>query len=364
VTSQRKPDFAALHAAFAVPGALVGAAPHGSGHINDTFLVRTTAIPYVLQRINTAVFRDPVRLMQNVARVIAHVRTRRRGREALELYPTRAGGVCHFDAHGEAWRALAFIEGAHTVDVIESPAQAEAAARAFGAFQRLLVDLPGPRLHETLPHFHDSPRRLVALEDAAARDAHGRTAGALSELDFALAQEPLTREITRRLADGTLPERVTHNDTKLNNVLFDDRTGEALCVIDLDTVMPGAAVYDFGDLVRTMTCAAAEDERDLSKVELRLDLYEAIARGYLDAARAFLTPAEVATLVVGGTLITFETGMRFLTDHLQGDGYFRIHHPGQNLDRARTQFALTAQLERARPRLEEIVARYATGGLR
>ncbi len=356
MTDPARPDFGAIHRAFAAPGDLLGAVPHGSGHINDTFRVRTSARDYVLQRINTRVFRDPARLMENVARVIAHVRTRRSGREALELIPARSGGTYHVDAAGHAWRALGFIDGAHTVDVIESAAQAEAAAHAFGAFQRLLVDLPGPRLHETLPNFHDSPRRLKALEEAVARDPHDRVAGARPEIAFARAHAPLTHEIVHRLAAGTLPERVTHNDTKLNNVLFDDASGAALCVIDLDTVMPGAAVYDFGDLVRTMTCTAAEDERDLDRVELRLDLYEAITRGYLDAAREFLLPAEVATLVVGGTLIPFETGMRFLTDHLLGDGYFRIHRPGQNLDRARTQFRLTAELELKRPALEAIVA--------
>ncbi len=362
MTAQTAPDFAALHAAFAIAGEFASAAPHGSGHINDTFLVRTSARPYLLQRINTRVFRDPVRLMQNVARVIAHVRTRRSGREALELYAPRAGGFCHFDAHGGVWRALSWIERSHSIDVIESPGQAEAAARAFGAFQRLLVDLPGPRLFETLPHFHDTPLRLAALEDAIARDPHGRAAGVRAEIEFARARAPLASEITRRLADRSLPERATHNDTKVNNVLFDDDTGEALCVIDLDTVMPGAAVYDFGDMVRTMTCSAAEDERDLARVVLRLDLYEAVARGYLDAVRGFLVPEEIATLVVGGALIPYELGMRFLTDHLEGDGYFRIHRPGQNLDRARTQFALTAQLERARPELERLVGRLARAG--
>jgi hypothetical protein len=367
VSAPRVHDFAAIHRAFALPGELAAAEPYGSGHINDTFVARTAdGFRYVLQRLNTAVFPDPLRLMHNVARVTEHVRARLAAHPAPELrrappelFPTRDGALCFVDATGGAWRALAFVADTRSVDVVESPAQARAAAAAFGAFQRLLVDLPGPRLHETLPRFHDSPLRLAALERAVARDPHGRAAGAMPEIAFARAHEPLTRAIVPRLADGSLPERVTHNDTKINNVLFDVASGEAVCVIDLDTVMPGAAVYDFGDLVRTMTCSAAEDERDLAKVELSLELYEAIARGYLEAARAFLVPAEVETLVPGGTLITFETGLRFLTDHLEGDGYFRIHRPGQNLDRARTQLRLTAELERERGTLERIVRRYA-----
>jgi Ser/Thr protein kinase RdoA (MazF antagonist) len=238
--------------------------------------------------------------------------------------------------------------------VILSPADARVAAAAFGRFQEQLADLPGPRLHETIPRFHHARARFEALLDAARADAHDRLRECRAEFDFLLTHETV---LDRQLAlheKGILPERITHNDTKLNNVLLDDRTGEALCVIDLDTVMPGLALYDFGDLVRSATSPTAEDERDLSKVALRPEMFAALVEGYLEGAH-FLLPAERAELAFSGLLITLVIGMRFLTDHLRGDLYFRIHHPGHNLERCRTQLRLVASMQGQHERMQAIV---------
>jgi hypothetical protein len=276
----------------------------------------------------------------------------------LQLVQTRDERSFLRDPEGRVWRAYNFIERARTVDVVEGLGQARDAAWAFGRFQEMLADLPQPRLHETLAHFHDSPRRFGAFEAAVEADSQRRAVEAKEEIAFALAREDVTHLLVEALATGRIPERVTHNDTKINNVLFDTSTGDPLCVIDLDTTMAGAAAYDFGDLVRTSTSTGAEDERDLRKVRFQLDLFEAVASGFLEAARGFLTPAEVDSLVVGGKLITFETGLRFLTDFLEGDVYFKTARPAHNLDRARTQFELVSQLEEREDRLSTIVGRY------
>jgi hypothetical protein len=316
-----------------------------TGHIHDTYFVRTggedAIIPFLLQRINRNVFPDLAPLAENVQRVTEHVAEKlaaagpsSRRREPLRVIPTLAGDAIFRDPEDRAWRAYNFIERTHTVDVVESPKQARDAAWAFGQFQEMLSDLERPRLHETLAHFHDTPRRFAAFVAAVESDACNRVTEAKEEIAFALNRQAMTALLTEALAAGRIPERVTHNDTKINNVLFDTETEEPVCVIDLDTTMPGAAAFDFGDLVRTSTSTSAEDERDLREVQLRLDLFEAIASGFLDAARSFLTPAEVDSLVVGGKLITFETGLRFLADFLQGDVYFKTDRPGSPSRRA------------------------------
>ncbi|MBM3868176.1 MAG: aminoglycoside phosphotransferase family protein [Verrucomicrobia bacterium] len=358
----------AVAAEFAFGGPIVSTAPYGSGHINDTFLtpVGTADGPrrFILQRVNHQVFRQPDLLMENVARVCAHAHAKLRAagapdarRRALRLVPTKGGQAWHVDPSGNRWRCYDFIEGATGHDVVRSPAQAEAAAKAFGAFQSLLADLPGDRLHETIPDFHHTPARFARFQAALAKDGHGRAAAAGPEIAFALARGHEVGVIVDALRAGTLPERVTHNDTKLNNVLLDDVTQEGVCVIDLDTVMPGSALYDFGDLVRTSTSPAAEDETDLSRVRLQLPMFEALVRGYLASARGFLTPREKELLPFAGKLITFEIGLRFLTDWLEGDAYFKIKRPAHNLDRCRTQFALVASIEGQFPAMQEIVAR-------
>jgi hypothetical protein len=351
--------------AFDLRGDFRSGEPYGSGHINDTFRVRVdqagVAVSYILQRVNTRIFRDGRGLMENVARVTAHARRRLEAdgandvtRRTLTLVPARDASPSHTDREGGLWRAYFFIDGARTYDLIRDPAQAREAARAFGAFQRLLADLGGPRLHETIPHFHDTPRRLEALRAAVRADAAGRAAAVSAEIDFALARAEACGRLVRLQAAGEIPERVTHNDTKLNNVMIDDATGEGVCVIDLDTVMPGLALYDFGDMVRSATNSAEEDDPDPSHVRCRREIFEALARGYLEAAD-FLVPAERSNLVFGGLLMTLECGIRFLTDYLQGDVYFRTKRPGHNLDRCRNQFALVRSIEAQQEELRRIV---------
>jgi Ser/Thr protein kinase RdoA (MazF antagonist) len=341
---------AAAARAFSIEGEFAGAAPYGSGHINDSYCARFrrngSQSRTILQRINRHVFKNPVALMENIERVTAHLARQVAGRpdrdrRVLQLIPTRSGSALHVDEHGDYWRAYIFIDRATTYDSVESAEQAFQAAKAFGEFQRLLADLPSPRLHDTIPDFHHTPKRFGALEQAIAADLAGRAATAAPEIDFALARKSLAGV----LVDAGLPERVTHNDTKINNVLLDDATGEGTCVIDLDTVMPGLAAYDFGDMVRTATCTSAEDEQDLSKVEMQYPLFEALARGYMSTAGEFLTAEEKESLAVAGKLITFEIGIRFLTDYLNGDTYFKIHRQGHNLERTRAQFKLLESIE-------------------
>ena len=345
---------------FEIGGEFLEATPYGSGHINDTYKVffreGSASRCHILQRINHNIFKNPEALMQNVERVTAHLATivadepdwRRR---ALRLIPARDGRGWHVDAAGNHWRAYRFIERARTYDAVESTEQAFQAGRAFGRFQQQLAGLPAPRLHDTIPDFHHTPKRFTALEQAIAADTAGRAALAKAEIDFALAHKPMASV----LLDAKLPERVTHNDTKFNNVMLDDVTGEGICVIDLDTVMPGLAPYDFGDMVRTTTSPAMEDERDLRKVTMQFPMFEALVRGYMSSAGEFLTREEKALLAFSGKLITFEIGTRFLTDYLAGDTYFKVHREGHNLDRCRTQFKLVESIEEQEERMNRLV---------
>ena len=345
---------------FQLAGDFLRAEPFGSGHINDTYRFTFAAggarRRYILQRLNTAVFQNPAAVMENIRRVTAHLGEKMSGvpdaaRRVLTLVPARDGKSFHGDADGNCWRVFPFIERTRAVDVVESPAQAFAAAQAFGQFQKLLADLPAPRLHDTIPDFHHTPKRFTALEQAIAADTAGRAALAKAEIDFALAHKPMASV----LLDAKLPERVTHNDTKFNNVMLDDSTGEGICVIDLDTVMPGLAPYDFGDMVRTTTSPAMEDERDLRKVTMQFPMFEALVRGYMSSAREFLTREEKALLAFSGKLITFEIGTRFLMDYLAGDTYFKVHREGHNLDRCRTQFKLVESIEEQEERMNRLV---------
>lgn len=360
-------DIGRIAGAFQLPGSFVSAAPYGSGHINDTYAVTQdlggSPRRFLLQRINERVFRDPRGLMANVSRVCAHAQSRLRqagrrdaDRRALTLVPAKSGSDWHEDGVGGCWRCYLFIEGATGHDVVKNEQQAREAARAFGAFQALLADLPGGRLNETIPFFHHTPTRYANFVRALRADAHGRAAAAAEEISFALGREAEASLIVKAMSDGVIPERVTHNDTKLNNVLIDDATGEGVCVIDLDTVMPGSALYDFGDLVRTSTSPAAEDETDLSKVQMRMSMFRALTEGYLTSAGGFLTAQERAWLPFSGKLITFEIGLRFLTDWLEGDVYFKVRRPGHNLDRCRTQFALVRSIEAQMKEMEAVVA--------
>ncbi|MEI6082938.1 MAG: aminoglycoside phosphotransferase family protein [Verrucomicrobiota bacterium] len=302
-------DVHAISRQFQFAGAMVTSEPYGSGHINDTYRVTCAGGQYILQRINHAVFKNPVAVMENIQRVTDHLRTKltNGSDRALTLVPARAGQIFYCDEAGNHWRAYQFIDRAHTYDAVEQPQQAYQAARAFGQFQQQLADLPAPRLHDTIPDFHHTPKRFAALETAIAADVANRAALAKPEIEFALRR----KAITPVLIEAGLPERITHNDTKFNNVMLDDATGKGICVIDLDTVMPGLVLYDFGDMVRTTTSPSKEDERDLTKVKMQFPLFEALVRGYLSTAGEFLTPAERRQLVFSGKLITFEIGIRF-----------------------------------------------------
>ena len=368
MTSAAGHDALAIAHEFTLGGDILAATPYGSGHINDTYKVDVQSergpSHYVLQRINHKVFLRPDELMANVERVCAHAYTKLKQagtpdaeRRTLRLIPTRHSKAWHIDPAGNRWRCYHFIEGATGHDVVYSPEQAYAAAKSFGAFQSLLADLPGERLHETIPDFHHTPSRFARFQQALAQDAHGRAAAAVPEIAFALARAHEVSVVVDALRDGTLPERVTHNDTKLNNVLLDDITQEGVCVIDLDTVMPGSVLYDFGDLVRTSTSPAAEDEIDLTKVQMQLPMFAALVKGYLESAGGFLTPKEKELLPFAGKLITFEIGLRFVTDWLEGDTYFKIKRPTHNLDRARTQFKLVESIEAQLPAMQALVAR-------
>lgn len=352
---------------FHLPGAFVSATPFGSGHINDTFRVTMLDhgrdVRYIVQWINHHVFKNPPALMSNLERVTAHLHkklvaagTADIGRRALTLVRTRHDTSHEVDAYGNTWRCFKAIEGARSIDQIEQPRQGYEAARAFGEFQKLLSDLPAPRLLDTIPNFHHTRSRFDAFCESVRNDRVQRAAQAQREIAFALAREDMVDVLLEAQARGDIPERVTHNDTKLNNVLLDDATGAGLCVIDLDTVMPGLTLYDFGDLCRTATCSAAEDEQDLAKVEMLPEMFEALVKGYLSTAGDFLCPAEREHLVFSARLITFEIGLRFLADFLQGDVYFKTHRAGHNLDRARVQFKMVASFEKNEQLMHDLVS--------
>lgn len=354
---------------FNIPGAFVDAAPYGSGHINDTYKTQWQADGrtdlYILQRINHQIFKAPRQLMDNILRVTGHLQQKRSGqagsesaRDTLAVVATREGQPLYEDAPGNFWRMYVFIMDAQTYDVCTDAGQAYQAANAFGRFQSALADLPGGRLHETIPYFHHTPRRFEALETAIQKDVCNRAASVRGDIEFCRVHRSLCDVIVRPLENQTIPERITHNDAKINNVMMDNRTGRGICVIDLDTVMSGCALYDFGDLVRTVTRRADEDERDLEKVFMDLGVFECLVRGYLDSARSFLTRAEIALMVAAGKLITFTIGIRFLTDYLMGDVYFKVHRPGHNLDRARVQFKMVASMEQQEPAMQAVVRKY------
>ena len=337
---------------------------YGEGHINDTFLVDVGTERFILQRVSSAAFKEPDKLMENIVNVTDYLsrEIQRQGgsprRETLTVIRTRQGENSFTDSEGGVWRVFPFVEGTVCYQAAETPQLFAASGRAFGRFQRLLRDYPAHTLHETIPRFHDTEARLRKFKAAVAADPLGRAADCRADIDFVLAREADCSAALSAQREGVLPLRVTHNDTKLNNVLMDAETGNALCVIDLDTVMPGLSINDFGDSIRFGANHNAEDEPDLSKVNFDLDLFSVYAAAFLEEAGEALTEAEVRYLPWGAKLMTLECGMRFLTDHLEGDGYFHISRPGQNLDRARTQFKLVADMEAQWDQMNAIVAQY------
>ena len=335
---------------------------HG-GHINDTFLVKTAHRKYMLQRINKFVFKKPEHIMTNILNVteFLHKKIIDAGgnpeREALTIVRTIDEKIYYIDNNAEYWRCLIFIDGTKAYESASNANMLFEAGFAFGNFQNSLSDYPADTLFEIIKDFHNTPVRYEQLITAAKEDKIGRLSSVKAEIDFAKARKEDTQLLMKLFSDGKLPNRVTHNDTKMSNILFDENTGKAICTIDLDTVMPGLAAFDFGDSIRAGAATAAEDEVDLSLVNFNLEYFEAYAKGYLKAAGKSLTETEINTLANGAVLITLEVGMRFLADYLNGDVYFKIAYPQHNLDRARNQFKLASEMEKQLETMNEIILR-------
>ena len=346
-------------------GDVLSADTLGSGVIHDTYLLSSDnhgrVHRYVLQRINTDVFPDPDVLIANAIRVLEHIAQKTQGLEegseyrSLTFVQAQDGNYSWKDRTGDHWRAYEYIADSRTFDKVETATQAYEAAAAFGNFQALLQDLPTSELTEVIKDFHNTPARFAQLEYAIAQDAYDRVCQCAPEVSKARRYRDIADELLCLHASGQIPERVVHNDTKINNVLFDQQSAKAICVIDLDTVMPGLALFDFGDLVRTATIPVNEDEQDLSKVRMRIDIFESLVAGYLSTAGEFLNATEIDNLALCGRTITVENAIRFLTDYLEGDHYFKVERPGQNLDRCRTQFALAASIDKQLDRMQDIV---------
>lgn len=341
---------------------------YGSGHINDTFrLVCKDGDQerlYIIQRINHEIFTDPVSLMNNIAGVTSFLRekiTAQGGdptRETLNIVKARDGRNYAVDSEGNYWRGYLFISGATCFDKVRNPEDFYQSGKAFGHFQRQLAEYPAEELTETIVDFHNTPVRLETFKKAVEEDILGRAHLVEEEIKFVMDRAGEAGAAMEMLKEGKLPLRVTHNDTKLNNIMIDDGTGEALCIIDLDTIMPGLSIFDFGDSIRFGANTADEDEPDVSKVSLSLPLFEIYTKGFLEGCQGSLTKEERDMLPMGAKLMTFECGMRFLTDYLQGDTYFRISRENHNLDRTRTQFALVADMEKKWDEMAEIVRKY------
>ena len=354
---------------FQLDGMVMKAVRYGSGHINDTFLMTLreddeTEGRVILQRMNKSIFTKPVELMENIMGVTSFLRERiiENGgdpdRETLNVIPTKDGKPYFIDSEGEYWRCYKFIEDATSYDQVENPEDFYESAVAFGNFQRLLADYPAATLHETIKGFHDTKARFEVFKKAVADDVCGRAASVKEEIDFYLSHEDVANVFGDLLEKGELPLRVTHNDTKLNNIMIDNETHKGICVIDLDTVMPGLAMNDFGDSIRFGASTAAEDEKDLDKVWCDMDLFDVYTKGFIEGCAGRLTEKEIELLPMGAKVMTFECGMRFLTDHLQGDTYFKIHRENHNLDRARTQMKLVQDMEAKWDIMNEIVKKY------
>lgn len=349
-------------------GEFVDYAPYGNGHINDTFLVRfkkeDTTIPYILQRINHEIFKNPDELMQNITGVTEFLRakiTQNGGdvnRETLNVIPTKEGQSYYKDSIGSYWRSYVFITETTCYDEVSNAELFYQCGYSFGKFQNLLSDYPAETLFETIPNFHHTPIRFGHFIKAVEADVCGRAKDVAAEIDFVIRREGFANILTDKLASGALPLRVTHNDTKLNNSMFDNATQKAICIIDLDTVMPGLSVNDFGDSIRFGATTGAEDEPNLSKVNFDLEKFEAYTKGFLEGCGGNLTEEEINMLPIGAMTMTFECGMRFLTDYLSGDTYFKVHRDGHNLDRARTQFKLVSDMEKHLDQMNEIVNKY------
>jgi len=359
-------SIARVIAQFDLPQGDVEAVGFGNGHINDTLRVTVKGEAgenrFVLQHVNSYVFPRPVEVIENIEQVTAYLEEliRAQGgdpqRETLTLVPARDGKNYVIAEDGELWRMYVFIKGTMSVDRPDTPELFELSGRAFGRFQKQLGGFDASQLHETIADFHNTPVRYRQLMDAVRRNEAGRLGEVGEEIAFCMGYCEEAGTLLRALESGEIPLRVTHNDTKINNILLDEKTGEGVCIVDLDTVMPGLAAYDFGDSIRAGASTGEEDERDLDSVEISMPMFEAFARGFFAACGDMLTEKEKELMPMGAKLMTLECGMRFLADHLNGDKYFRVHRPGHNLDRARTQFKLVRSMEAHWDEMTAIVA--------
>jgi aminoglycoside phosphotransferase (APT) family kinase protein len=339
---------------FNLTGELIRYESFGSGHINDTYCLTcekdNRQTHYILQRINHEVFKNPPQMMENIRRVTKHIHRKLQEQQnilasrQLIVIETKDGAYFYRDDSGNYWRVYNRIENAITYDTMESPELAFEAARMFGRFAAMLTDLPGPPLHETIVDFHATSKRFKTFTEVLRQDPCNRAKDAGAEIDFVLENAGICDVLLNHVEKAEIPIRTTHNDTKINNVLLDEKTHKGVCVIDLDTVMPGLSLYDFGDMVRTATNPAEEDQRDLSKVTMRMPIFEMLLRGFAEETHTFLTPAEKKNMAFAGKLITFEQMIRFLADHLAGDVYYKIHREGHNLDRCRTQMKMVQSI--------------------
>lgn len=354
--------------AFDITGTLKEQRQMTNGHVNSTYMLifdeNGETKKYVLQKVNTVAFKYPDKLMSNIIGITNHIRKKAEengedtSRCTLSFIPCKDGNYYYIDDENSCWRIYTLVDDVYTCNSIENENDFYNAGIAFGEFQKLLADYDCNSLYDTIENFHNTVARFEALKTAIEENLSGRAHNVKNEIEFALAREKDAHVLVDLIADGKLPLRVTHNDTKLNNILFDNKSNKGICIIDLDTVMPGLSLYDFGDSIRFGANTASEDEKDLSKVSLSLALYEVYVRGYLESAKDSLTDLEKELLPFGAKLMTYECGIRFLTDYLNGDKYFHVNYPDHNLDRCRTQFALVADIEKKMNEMQEITKKY------
>lgn len=353
---------------FGFDGTVTEVSPYGNGHINTTYLVKvengTIQKRFILQRINTQIFKFPEELMRNITLVTKHLKKKIEAvggnaeRETLYVVPTKEGKFYYVDEQGQYYRVYKFIEDTVCFETVSCPNDFYESAVSFGRFQALLADFPAEQLFEVIPAFHNTKSRFQRFCEVVKEDKVGRAASVQEEIRFVMEREALAGELLFLQAEGKLPLRVTHNDTKLNNILLDNETKKGVCVVDLDTVMPGLAVNDFGDSIRFGASTALEDEPDLTKVSCSMELFDIYTKGFIEGCGGRLTLDELKALPLGAKTMTFECGMRFLTDYLEGDVYFKVHRDGHNLDRCRTQFKLVKDMEEKWEQMNQIVANY------
>jgi hypothetical protein len=366
IVGQKTALLAEILGDFFIYGDFEELSPFGKGHINDTFLScwnqAGSKVRYTHQRINDHVFTRPDEVMENIERVTRHIREKLAARNlgdasrrTLTVIPSRDGKPWVRDAQGGWWRTYCFIDGVRALELAESPEEAKVLGKSIGGFQKQIADLPGPRLHETIPNFHNMETRYVRFHEALKQDSRNRAKSCEKEIAFLLENEERGGVLIRSMREGSIPERICHNDAKMSNILLDGLSGEALCVIDLDTVMPGTSLFDLGDLIRTVATRAEEDERDLSLVQFDTVYFRALLEGYLSEARSFLIPREYTLLIESGRNLTHIMALRFLTDYLEGDHYYHIDRPEHNLDRSRNQIALIRSLDAHWDEAETIV---------